>query len=209
VEPGEERADRPEPGRSAAARPEAGAGPDPAPSVNGRRPRLGGSPADDGDPSDPDEPIWKKHRPPFYYQPRVILAFLIVVLFVGAVALSSRRDTWPPKARCGPPAVASSVGHARTGYPVYWAVTGAATRYAVTIGASKIRVVDGTVRITGTESLGSDKAMVVRQPSQLTGCRVIGHFRMPLPAGEYHLRMYTISGDTAKQVSQTRIDSDG
>ncbi len=225
--PGESE-DRPGPGRSSPGGP---VGPDGQPTsghpeirrLNGHQPKLtpsepasaaagdgpaGGGAAGDG-PADPDEPIWVKHRPPFYYQPRVILAFLIVVLFIGAVALGSQHKRWPPGANCGKPAIATSTGHVSTGNPVYWAATGAAGRYAVTLGASSVRLTGDRLSVTGTESRAGTRAEVVRQPAKLTGCRWLAHVDMPLPSGQYSLRLYRIDGDHAVQVGKVRIDSDG
>ncbi|GAA4217061.1 hypothetical protein GCM10022220_48860 [Actinocatenispora rupis] len=184
------------------------------PRVNGREPRLAANPVDPAaDPDaplpDPDDAAWIRHKPPFYYQPRVLLAFLIVILFVGAVALASRHPTWPPKAQCGTPAMASSTDHVKKGYPVYWAATGAAGTYAVTFGAKSARMSGGKLVVTGSESMAEGAAFVVRQPATLTGCRWIAHVTNPFPTGEYHLRLFRISGDTATQVAATRVDSDG
>ncbi|HEY3505458.1 MAG TPA: hypothetical protein VGN37_22070 [Actinocatenispora sp.] len=181
------------------------------PRVNGREPTLADSPVPPGEPpADPDEDVaWRKDKPPFYYQPRVVLAFLVVILFVGAVALASRHPTWPPKAQCGSPAIASSTNHIKKGYPVYWAATGAAGTYGVTFGATSARMSGGKLVATGSESMAGDKPFVVRQPAKLTDCRWIEHVTNPFPTGEYHLRLFRISGDTATQVASTRVDSDG
>ncbi|MGA8114398.1 MAG: hypothetical protein WCA46_12095 [Actinocatenispora sp.] len=181
--------------------------------INGREPRLSAQPTGaDGpgaDGPDPEEPIWVKHRPPFYYQPRVVLTFLLVVVAIGSIALSSRHPKFPPPASCTHPAVRVGVSHVKTGYPLYWAATGGAGRYAVTLGASAVRVRDGQVTVTDTESMAGRKATVVRQPSRLTGCRWLGHLDMPMPSGEYSLRLYRIDGDRATLVGKTRVDSDG
>jgi hypothetical protein len=198
-------------GRSGAARP-GGAGEvngsPAAPGLNGRRPELRDTPAAD-DAADPEQPVWVRHRPPIYLQPRVILSVMLVVLVIGAVALSSRRGGWPPKAQCHHPVIAAGSSHLRTGYPLYWAITGPATRYAVTFGAAGAKLVAGKVSITRTESMAGRKATVVQQPTRLTGCRRLGHFAMPLPRGEYHLRMYRVTGGQLRQVALTRVDSDG
>jgi hypothetical protein len=195
-----------------------GDGPEGTKRVNGRHPALRHQPAGTGPAAgaaeepgehDPEAPIWNRHRPPLYYQPRVILAVLIVVVFVGAVALSSRHGQWPPKANCERVAITSSVEHVRQHYPVYWAATGGAGRYAVTIGATKVAVSGGRVTVAGSEANAGAKAAVVQQPTPLTGCRLLGHFAMPLPSGEYSLRLFRIDGDTATQVGRTRVDSDG
>ncbi len=216
--PGESE-DRPGPGRSSPDGPDGPDGPDELLGsrpeirrVNGHQPKL--TPAEpaadpDGGPADPDEPIWVRHRPPFYYQPRVILAFLVVVLIIGAVALGSRHKRWPPEANCGKPAIVTTVDHVSVGNPVYWAATGAAGRYAVTVGASSVRLTGDRLSVTGTESLAGSKAAVVRQPATLTGCRWVEHFDMPLPSGQYSLRLYRIDAGHAKQVGKVRIDSDG
>lgn len=205
--------DRPERGRSGLSRPGLGEPPGEPPRLNGHRPKLTGPPVPPSNPADepgdPDEPIWKRHRPPFYYQPRVILTFLVVVLFVGAIALNARRDDWPPDAQCGAAKVAASVSHIKRGYPVYWAITGANDRYAMTLGASRVRLAGDRLTITDTESMAGKKAVVVRQPTRLGGCRAVGHLTMPMPLGEYHFRLYRISGGAAHQVAAARVDSDG
>lgn len=160
-------------------------------------------------PDDPEQPIWQRHKPPIWYQPRVLLAVLIVVVFVGAVALAARHGTWPPKAQCGAPKVTGSVGHVKKGNPVYWAATGRADTYAVTFGATSARIVGGKVEPVGSESMAAGKAFVVRQPATLSGCRYVGHFTMPFPTGEYHLRLFRVDGSTATQVASARVDSDG
>lgn len=184
-------------------------GPFAAPGLNGRRPELRDTPATDDGPGPDDQPVWVRHRPPIYLQPRVILAVMLVVLVIGAVALSSRRGGWPPKAQCDHPTIAAGSSHLPTGYPVYWAITGPDTRYAVTFGASRVKLVAGKVRITGTESMAGHRAKVVQQPTALTGCRRIAHFAMPFPSGEYHLRMWRATGGRLRQVASARVDSDG
>lgn len=156
-----------------------------------------------------EEPVWVRHRPPIYLQPRVILAVMLVVLVVGAVVLSSRRGGFPPKPQCDHPAIAAGLSHLRRGYPLYWAITGPNTTYAVTFGASRVRLAGGKIDITGTESMAGHRATVVQQPTRLTGCRRLAHFAMPLPLGEYHLRMWQVTGDQVRQVATVRVDSDG
>jgi hypothetical protein len=198
-------------GESSAGEGRAGAvdGPSPAPGLNGRRPELPETPAADDGPDPDDQPVWVRHRPPIYLQPRVILAVLLVVLVIGAVALGSRRGGFPPKAQCQHPTIAAGSSHLRTGYPLYWAITGPDTRYAVTFGASRVTLVAGKVSITGTESMAGRKAKVVQQPAALTGCRRIAHFAMPFPLGEYHLRMWRVTGGQLRLVALARVDSDG
>lgn len=183
----------------------------PQPPLNGRHPgsaRVGGPP-EPGPPDDPDEPVWVKHRPPFYYQPRVIMAVLVVVVVIGGIALGKRAPRYPPTPNCDTPVVRTSASHVRKGYLLYWAATGGPGRYAVTLGASGVRVTGGRVAITGTEPRAGDEATVVRQPAKLTGCRWLGHLRMPLGSGQYSLRLYRIDGGEATQVGRTRVDSDG
>lgn len=203
------RSGRDRPGRP---RPDVGTGPDEQPRHNGHRPQLRTPPLGtdtDAGPDEPDEPIWKKHRPPFFAQPRVVLGLLIVLLVVGAVVINRRQPTWPPKAQCDHPAIAVSRDHAKHGFPVYWAATGPAARYAVTVGAKSVRLAHGKIVITGTESMAGSHATVLRQHLKLTGCRAVHHFKMPMPPGEYHLRLYRLHGGTATQVAKARVDSNG
>ena len=202
---GDDGPDQPRPGWSGPARPPVETEPT-APRLNGRTPDLDNNPA--GSP-EPEEPIWVRHRPPFYYQPRVVLALLVILLFVGAVALSQHRSQWPPTAQCDHPAIAASTSHLSAGYPLYWAITGPNQRYAVTYGASAVTMSGGRLTITATESMAGGKALVLRQPTMLTGCKSVAHFDNPLPVGEYHLRLYQVTGDSAKLVGSTRVDSDG
>lgn len=185
--------------------------------ANGRQPRLtrrpaGVPPADGPGPEDdPDEVIWKRHKPPVFLRPKVMLFALAVVLVVGALFFSHRQGSWPPPADCGRTAIKGNVGHVRTGYPLYWAATGPdQQRYAVTLGASAVGVdAAGDVTVTAAESQAGSKAVVVRQPAAMPGCRVNGHLAMPLPYGEYSLRLWRVNDGTATQVARSRVDSDG
>jgi hypothetical protein len=184
--------------------------------VNGRQPRLserpaGVPPADGPGPEDdPDEVIWKRHRPPVFLRPRLMIFALAVLVAGGALFFSHRQGSWPPPADCGHTAIKGNVGHVRTGYPLYWAATGPdQQQYAITLGASAVKLDGGTLTVTAAESNGAGKALVVRQPATLSGCRVNGHLTMPLAYGEYSLRLWRVDGATATQVAKARVDSDG
>jgi hypothetical protein len=184
--------------------------------ANGRQPRLserpaGIPPADGPGPEDdPDEVIWKKHRPPVFLRPKLMFFALIVLGAGGALFFSHRQGSWPPPADCGHTAIKGNVNHVRKGYPLYWAATGPDQQsYAITLGASAVRLAGGTLTVTAAESNGTGKAVVVRQPAALSGCRVNGHLDMPLPFGEYSLRLWRVNDGTVTQVAQSRVDSDG
>jgi hypothetical protein len=192
----------------------------PAGHANGRQPRLSdpppgtgaaGRPSPDDRPfTDDDEVVWKRHRPPVFLRPKVLLLALAVLVTAGALIFGKHRASWPPPADCDRTAIKGGVGHLRAGYPLYWAATGPNHRYAVTVGASGVAVQpDGTLRVTGGESQAGAKAAVVQQPTTMTGCRLAGHFTMPLPLGEYSLRLWRLDGGTATQVARARVDSDG
>ena len=131
------------------------------------------------------------------------------LIVAGALFFSHRKGSWPPPADCGRTAIRSSVGHVRAGYPVYWVATGPNTRYAITLGASSVKVADGRVQVTGSESMAGSHATVVQQPTAMTGCRQNGHFTMRLPSAEYSLRLWKVDGGTATPVAKARLDSDG
>lgn len=183
--------------------------------TNGREPDLAHRPAGTGpsgssEADDPDQVVWKRHRPPIYLQPRILLAVLVIVLGVGVLAFANRKPAWPPKPACDRVALASNVTHTRTGDPVYWAVTGGGGRYAVTIGATGVAVdAAGRLTVKTAEANTAGRAAVVQQPHDLTGCRLLGHFTMALPNGQYTLRLYRITGTTVTETAHTRIDSDG
>lgn len=184
--------------------------------VNGRQPRLserpaGVPPADGPGPEDdPDEVIWKRHRPPVFLRPKIMIFALAILVAGGALFFSHRQGSWPPAADCGHTAIKGNVGHVRTGYPLYWAATGPdQQRYAITLGASAVKLAAGRLAVTAAESNGAGKALVVRQPATISGCRVNGHLAMPLPYGEYSLRLWRVDGGTATQVARSRVDSDG
>jgi hypothetical protein len=168
-------------------------------------PAAGPGPADDPD----DEVIWKRHKPPVFLRPKVLLAALVVLIVAGALFFSHRKGSWPPPANCARAAIKGSVGHVRDGYPVYWVATGPNTRYAITLGASSVRVAGGQVRVTGSESMAGSHATVIQQPTAMTGCRQNGRLTMHLPSAEYSLRLWKVDGDTATQVARARLDSDG
>lgn len=181
--------------------------------TNGRQPELRqrppGLPAPDDDGPGDDPAPWKRDRPPFYLQPRVLLVALVLILGIGVVIFAHQKHGWPPPAECTRNAITTTVGHARVGYPVYWAATGPNGRYAVTVGASAVALSAGTLTVTGAEPRAGDKARVVQQPTARSGCRLIGHFAMPLGLGEYTVRLFRIDGGTATQVASHRVDSDG
>ena len=184
--------------------------------ANGRQPRLserpaGFPPADGPGPEDdPDEVIWKRHRPPVFLRPKVMIFALAVLVAGGALFFSHRQGSWPPPADCGRTAIKGNASHVRAGYPLYWAATGPdQQRYAITLGASAVKLDGGQLEVTAAESNGTGKAVVVRQPATISGCRVNGHLTMRLPYGEYSLRLWRVDGGTATQVAKSRVDSDG
>lgn len=185
--------------------------------ANGRQPRLTQRPPEvpppdgPGPEDDPDEVIWKRHQPPVFLRPKVMFFVLAIILVGGALFFSHRQGSWPPPADCGRTAIKGNVGHLRTGYPLYWAATGPdQQRYAVTLGASAVQLdAAGNVAITAVESRAGQHATVVRQPTAMSGCRLNGHLTMPLPYGEYSLRLWKVNDGAVTQVAKSRVDSDG